>query len=448
MKFIPEWDSIRRHSLPDWYDEAKLGIFIHWGAYSVPAWAKPTCALGDVPTDEGWFTNNPYAEWYLNSVRTGRGPTYEHHVKTYGADYSYENFIDGWHAERWEPARWAELFKRAGARYVIPTAKHHDGLCLWNSACTDCSTARRGPHRDVLRELSDAVRSAGLRFGVYYSGIIDWRFSRSPMLCSYDLHHPENVTYAYADYAYRQVMELIDEFRPSVLWNDIGWPYKGEADLPYLFAHYYNTVPEGVVNNRWNDLWRDFREREYNLAEQGACEKWECCRGLGLSFGYNQAEDERHLIANRDLISLLIQTVSENGNLLINVGPRADGTIPENQASRLLYLGDWMQVNGEAVYGTHPCPERKNGETLPGGETAYYTQKNGVRYLFLDHPRPGCSRLRLEGLGPAAAGAEPLGAWRAKAAADGDALVLDLDGIPADSPAVVLRLSGGRKPAG
>ena len=121
MKFKPEMDSIRTHTVPQWYDDCKLGIFIHWGLYSVPAWAYPSGKLGTIPFDERWFAYNPYAEWYCNSVRAGFGPTYEQHVKTYGADFDYESFTDLWKAERWDPAQWAELFKKSGARYVIPT---------------------------------------------------------------------------------------------------------------------------------------------------------------------------------------------------------------------------------------------------------------------------------------------------------------------------------------
>lgn len=435
MKFIPEWESISQHQIPQWFHDAKIGIFIHWGAYSVPAWALPTCQLGDIPTDEGWFCNNPYAEWYQNSVRVGRGPTYEYHCKTYGKDYPYENFVDLWTAEKFQPETWAQLFFDAGARYVIPTSKHHDGLCLWDSAYTDFNTAKRGPKRDLLKDLSNAVRDKGMRFGVYYSGIIDWRYSKSPIYCSYDLHHPENVTYAYADYAYNQMIELIDQYQPSVLWNDIGWPYKGEADLPYLLSYYYNHVSDGVVNNRWNGLWCDYKNREYNSIETGDCSKWENCRGLGLSFGYNQVEDDSHLLAPNDLISLLIRTIAANGNLLINVGPKADGTIPENQVSRLLYMGDWLKKNGEGIYATR-LYEREH-DILDTGETIYYTRKEQNLYLFVDHPKAGNSQLLIKGMGQIADSIHAIGDWIAHAENSNGNLILTTTRIPENSPAVM-----------
>ena len=160
MRYQPNMQSIRRHAAPAWYEDAKLGIFIHWGIYSVPAFAPPTWALGDVPADENWFTNNPYAEWYLNSLRIGRGPTYEYHLQKYGADFTYEDFVDLWKAERFDPAGWADLFRRSGARYVVPVTKHHDGFCLWDSRYTAYNAARRGPGRDLVSELCRAVRAA------------------------------------------------------------------------------------------------------------------------------------------------------------------------------------------------------------------------------------------------------------------------------------------------
>ena len=174
-RYRPNWNSLRDHKVPEWYDFSKLGIFIHWGLYSVPAFAPPTGELGAIP-DHEWFVSNPYAEWYYNSVNVGRGPTYEHHVKTYGADFKYERFADMWKAENWDPDRWAELFEEAGAKYVVAVSKHHDGFCLYPSRYTDYSSVDRGPCRNIIGELAEAVRKRGIRFGLYYSSIIDWRF--------------------------------------------------------------------------------------------------------------------------------------------------------------------------------------------------------------------------------------------------------------------------------
>lgn len=436
MRFDPNWESIKKHQVPTWYEDAKIGIFIHWGLYSVPAWATPICELGAIPTEE-WMKSNPYAEWYYNSLRIKESPTCRHHAETYGEDFPYEKFTELWKAENWDPAAWAKLFRQAGAQYVIPTTKHHDGFCLWNSDYTDYNTAKRGPQRDIVRELSDAVRAEGMRFGVYYSGILDWRFTKQPILTDYDLRHPENCTYAYADYAYNQARELIDKYQPSVLWNDIGWPYKGEGDLPYLLSYYYNAVPEGIINDRWNGLWCDYTTKEYGQGDKHVEWKWEACRGLGLSFGYNQIEDDTHLLSKNGFISLMIDTVAHNGNLLINVGPRADGTIPENQASRLLYLGDWLAKNGEAIYGTR-LYERQS-EALESGETVYFTRKGETVYLLIDTPKAGESTVRIAGLGGAAGSVCAVSEIAVSASAEGDDLCLTLSGVPAESAAVVVK---------
>lgn len=400
MKYFSNLDSIRSHPLPEWYDDCKLGIFIHWGLYSVPAFAPKSGQLGTIELDERWFANNPYAEWYYNSVKIGHGPSYDYHVNTYGKDFAYEGFADMWKAERFDPQSWAKLFKKAGAGYVVLTTKHHDGFCLWPSEYTDYNAAKHGPGRDLFGELTAAVRGEGLHMGAYYSGIIDWRYTKRPVTCGYECDYPDNVSYAYSDYAYNQVMELIDRYEPSVLWNDIGWPVKGYTDLPYLISYYYNRVPEGVISDRWmvnkDDFWYDFSTKEYQVGAARVDKKWEMTRGLGLSFGYNQTEGEADCIGKDELIRLLIDTVAHNGNLLLNIGPKADGTIPSVQEERLLYLGAWLEQNGEGIYGTRPyrTPElkEKNGGQL------YFTQKGDAVYLFVAAPRDGENVICMENI--------------------------------------------------
>jgi alpha-L-fucosidase len=438
MRFKPELDSIREHKVPAWYEDAKFGVFIHWGLYSVPAWAPPVGELGSIP-DDVWFVSNPYAEWYMNSVRVGKGPTWEHHREVYGSDFPYEHFTEMWHAENWNPREWVSLFKESGARYVVPVTKHHDGFCLWDSDYTDYNTCHFGPRRDIVGELCRAVREEDLRFGVYYSGLIDWRFAKRPMFSGYDVKHPDNIGYDYSDYAYNQTIELIDKYKPSLIFNDIGWPYKGEKDLPYLFAHYYNTVEEGVVDDRWNDIWCDYATKEYHAGEDkvGLAKKWEECRGIGLSFGYNQTEGDEHLLGPDDLVRLLVRTVAFNGNLLLNVGPRADGIIPENQASRLRYLGSWLKKNGEAIYGTRPYTgSAGQKQETESGETVYLTRKDDTVYLLIDGVKPGKSSIRVRGLS-AAADVRALGGERSSFTFENGVLVLSPEGVPEKAPVLV-----------
>uniref|UniRef100_UPI0035A0F696 alpha-L-fucosidase n=1 Tax=Glaesserella sp. TaxID=2094731 RepID=UPI0035A0F696 len=178
----------------------------------------------------------------------------------------------------------------------------------------------------------------------------------------------------------------IDRYKPDVLWNDIGWPKAGEHMLPHLFAHYYNSVEEGVVDDRWNKLWCDFTSKEYKHGITSRDKKWEMCRGMGLSFGYNQVEDESHLISVRDLITLLVETVADNGNLLLNIGPRADGTIPSEQVDRLLALGQWLKINGEGIYASR-CSRYPTHKS--DGFSFYHTKVRSDLYLFLEGLQAG-----------------------------------------------------------
>lgn len=381
------WESVKKHQVPEWYENCKFGIFIHWGIYSVPAFAPRTWELGEVDGDEEWFCNNPYAEWYYNSVNVGKGPTYEHHLKKYGKDFKYEDFIPQWRAENWNPAQWAELFQKAGARYVVLTTKHHDGFCLYDSDYTDFNTTVMGPKRDITEELTEAVREAGLRMGLYYSGLIDWQFANNPIFYEEQNFGNACPTFEYADYSYNQMKELIDKYHPSVLWNDIGWPKQSEHAMPYLLAHYYNTVEDGVVNDRFNGLYHDFTTKEYRAGESNRKEKWEMCRGMGLSFGYNENEGDDQLISLPDLIRLLVSTVANNGNLLLNIGPKADGTIPKEQEKRLLALGEWLGINGGGIYGTR-C-SRRESEEREEGVKLHYTRKGQDVYIFVDGLKNG-----------------------------------------------------------
>ena len=379
-KYQSNWESVRSHPVPEWYEDCKFGIFIHWGIYSVPAYAPHTWELGEVDSKE-WFMNNPYAEWYYNSINIGEGHTYERHVEKYGKDFRYEDFIPEWKAQNWDPEEWASLFREAGAGFVVLTTKHHDGFCLFPSRYTDFNSTKMGPMRDITGELTRAVRAVGLKMGLYYSGLIDWQFTDDPILEDADLFDTASPTFAYADYSYNQMMELVDTYHPSVFWNDIGWPKQSEAFIPYFLAHYYNTVPEGVINDRFNGLVHDYLTKEYKAGASSRNEKWELCRGMGYSFGYNENEGDDQLITTKDLVALLVRTVANNGSLLLNIGPKADGTIPEEQARRLKQLGAWLKKNGEGIYGSRICEEET--QNTEDGLELNYTRKNGSRYVFV-----------------------------------------------------------------
>lgn len=394
-QYQPTWESIQTHRAPDWYNDAKFGIFIHWGLYSVPAWAPPSGKLHEVPWDE-WFKNNAYAEWYMNTLKIDGSPTQKHHYETYGKDFDYLDFIPEFNEQiaKWDPGEMTDLFRDVHAKYVVLTTKHHDGFLLWPSQAENPHRAAGQQHagRDIAGELAEAVRARGMKMGYYYSGGLDWSFNPTPVVARDDVSgtiiHDED----YAKYADAHWRELIERYKPSILWNDIGYPKQG--DLENIFADYYNDFPDGVINNRFEigqegapRRHHDFVTPEYQTMDEISDEKWETCRGLGYSFGYNQVEGPEQTIKEDELIHLLIDVTSKNGNLLLNVGPQADGTIPEIQAERLRALGKWLDTNGEAIFGTRPW-ERASGRTS-GGVDVRFTRNGETIYAILLAKPPG-----------------------------------------------------------
>ena len=401
--FAPDWDSIRTHRVPDWYHDAKLGIFIHWGLFSVPAWATPVGQFGTVAWDR-WFANNPYSEWYLNTLRIKGSPTHQHHRATYGADFDYMDFADRFNDEvrGWDPQAMARLFQSAGARYVVLTSKHHDGFTLWPSRVDHphLPPERRGSERDLVGELTLAVRGQGMRMGIYYSGGLDWSFNPTPITSQGLVAATINHTPEFAAYADAHWLELRERYDPIILWNDIGYPE--QADLARIVADFYNDHPDGLINDRFEARksgaarrHHDFTTPEYAQLEETAPYKWESCRGLGYSFGYNRAETDEHTIAEEDLVHLLCDIVSKNGNLLLNVGPRADGSIPAIQVERLRALGNWLDRNGAAIFGTRPWI-RAGGETADGIPVRFTAKEDALYAIVLGTPGPDGISLQLD----------------------------------------------------
>jgi alpha-L-fucosidase len=380
------WDRFAR-PVPAWFPAAKLGIFVHWGAYSVPAWAEPTGEFGTVD-GATWFRHNPYAEWYANTIRLEGSPAREHHREVFGAA-PYDAFLDDWHAEAFDPDDLVRLFARAGAKYVVPTSKHHDGIALWDAPGTGTrNTVHRGPRRDLVQAFAEATRAAGLRFGVYYSGGLDWHVTDRPPHDTFESvlrDRPRDP--AYAAYAYLHVRDLVEKFAPDVLWNDIEWPDAGKHEhalgLAELFARYYDRVPDGVVNDRWGDTHWDFRTSEYQASsEHEAGGSWENNRGIGLSFGYNQVEDAGVSLDGRGIVRHLLDKVSHGGNLLLDVGPDAAGRLPDLQRRALSELADWMAGHAGAVHGTEPLDA---GIARPGQEPwVRWTRTGDVAHAVVD----------------------------------------------------------------
>lgn len=371
--------------VPDWYAEPQLGIFIHWGMAAIPAFAPAGTSITELFETEydDAFVLGPYAEWYDNALRDPTGPTSAHH-KAHWGDAPYSDFREPFEAaaEAFDADAWADLFQKAGAKYVVFVTKHHDGFCLWPTEVENPHRPGWHSKRDFVGELAEAVRARGMRFGLYYSGGLDWTFRPSLIRNLGEMFAGVPIEDDYRAYAAAQVRELIERYKPSVLWNDIAWP--NADDLPALFADYYAAVPDGVVNDRWmgtapffeslrdpaackafNSVVKariakdgahaqgggsppphaDFRTVEYGTGDHLKGVKWESTRGLGLAFGYNAAEATDDYMNAEQLLALYREVVAGGGNLLINVGPRADGSIVEVQSTPLLALGEALAAS-------------------------------------------------------------------------------------------------------
>ncbi len=391
--------------LPAWYDEAKFGIMIHWGVWTVPAWAETTLDPERVadPADplyllappcppcpgvDNFLQHNPYTEWYENSLNIDGTATQEFHRDTYGADFPYTEFQPQFEnrAKDWDPDVWGDLFAEAGARYVVFVTKHHDGYTLWPSEVENPQRAGWFWQRDAVGELATAVRERSLRMGVYYSGGIDWSFKPPPIKNVYDFADTAPPGPEYAQYFEAQYRELITRYQPSILWNDITAP--AEANLAALFRDFFAAVTDGVVNDRWAEAGAPpppggVRTVEYDVPDQIDLEKWETVRGIGRTFGYNANEPVEDYGTPEKYIHMLIDVVSKNGNLLLNVGPMADGTIPEPQVTILQAMGAWNALYGEAIFGTRPW-NRHAGTTDQGIEVRFTLRRDGtVAYATL-----------------------------------------------------------------
>jgi alpha-L-fucosidase len=367
------WESLDKRPVPQWWRDAKFGIFIHWGVYAVPAYA---------PTDAANISVK-YSEWYDNRMRSNHAAFTNFHDRTYGANVTYADFATQFRAEHFDPAQWADLFKNSGARYVVLTSKHHDGFALWPSAYSPRWNAQvLGPHRDLAGELTAAVKQAGLRMGFYYS-LLEWG---NPL-------YKENIGRWVAEMNLPQMKELVTRYEPEIIWTDGEWNYTDEElrSVDFL-AWLYNESPvkdSVVVNDRWGKKTRGKHgghyTTEYDLAHSDRsvdalfAHPWEECRGIGGSFGFNRFETTAHYMTSAQCVETLIEKVSRGGNLLLNIGPQADGLIPVIMEERLLDMGRWLSVNGEAIYGTTAWPHRpKNMRETK----VYFTQKPDALYVI------------------------------------------------------------------
>jgi alpha-L-fucosidase len=362
IRYEPNWESLKQFTVPDWYINAKFGIFIHWGVYAVPAFGN---------------------EWYPRNMYLPDQPEFAHHIATFGpqAQFGYKDFIPQFTADKFDAGAWAALFKQAGAKFVMPVAEHHDGFAMYDSSFSRWCATKMGPQRDIIGELATATREAGMVFGVsshraehcwfmnggraFDSDVNDPRFE--------DFYGPAQPKETQPSDEYLQdwlarTNEIVDKYQPQVVWFD--WWIEEPAFAPYLqqfAARYYNKGIEwnkGVAINYKHKAFAD-GTAVYDI-ERGQLSGinplfWQTDTAVSKnSWGYVANQDYKR---TGDIIGDLIDIVSKNGALLLNIGPRPDGTIPEPEQAMLLEIGEWLSTNGEAIYGTRPWKAFGEGPT-------------------------------------------------------------------------------------
>ncbi len=415
LTYEPAWDSLKRYKVPQWFEDDKFGIFIHWGVYAVPAFGN---------------------EWYPRNMYRKDEPAFEHHRNTWGKQkaFGYKDFIPMFKAEMWDPVAWAELFSQAGAKFVVSVAEHHDGFAMYDSSFTDYCASKLGPKRDVAGELAKAVRDKGMRLGLsshyaynyYYYAHSDEFDTNDPKYAGlYGKPNDDDgpTSEEFMNHWFARTTEIVDKYRPDILWFDFGFnrpeyePYRQK-----IAAYYYN---KGIEWN--NGVVLQYKDKAFPDGtavldiERGKLDTirpmvWQTDTSVSRkSWGYIDNDDFKTVDS---LVDDLVDIVSKNGVLLLNIGPKADGTIPEPVQQILLDIGRWLRTNGEAIYGTRPWYIYGQGPTaIKAGsfgeneaepfsaQDIRFTRKGNTLYVIcLDKP---VEALRIPSLGKSASpGAE------------------------------------------
>ena len=405
-KYTPSWDSLDQRKNPQWFADAKFGIFIHWGLYSVPSYAP----------------KGTYAEWYWHSkdgeqtkhqAASGRAEfTKAFHNRVYGDNFEYKDFRNLFTCEMFEPNEWADLFKRSGAKYVVLTSKHHDGYCLWpNKEASESfgmawNSVDSGPKRDLVGDLTNALRDrTDLKMGLYYS-IWDWFNPYWPEKDQPTERKKKDNQISRMKYInevmYPQFKEIVNLYSPSVIFSDGDWWMDDEKwHTKPLLAWLFNNAPnkdEVVINDRWGKVRKKhggYFTTEYGSGFTDPSILWEENRGIGKSFGYNRNESYDEYNSSELLILMLCDIVSRGGNFLLDIGPTADGRVPVIMQDRLIEMGKWLDVNGEAIYKTRRWKKDcqwSDGEIIEYTKDEFHYGKPDPILEMAKIPKPGQAR--------------------------------------------------------
>ena len=366
-RYQANWESLEKYKTPDWFRDVKFGIFIHWGVYSVPAFGS---------------------EWYPREMYQQGTEEYKHHLATYGPHnkFGYKDFIPLFKAEKFNADEWIELFKKSGAKYVVPVAEHHDGFAMYKTSLSKWNASEMGPKRDVVGELAAAAKKAGLIFGVSSHRIEHWWFMNGGRRFDSDVNDPkyadfygpareqnETMSPEYMNDWLLRCTELVDKYQPQLFWFD--WWIEQPALDPYrksFAAYYYNKGLEWnkgvVINNKYDKAYPEgttVLDIERGKLSEIRQLPWQTDDAVSYkSWGYIPRDSFKTV---KYLVNNLIDIVSKNGCLLLNIGPKPDGTIPDEAKERLLAIGKWLEVNGDAIYGTRPWKIYGEGPTKVAG---------------------------------------------------------------------------------
>ncbi|TKG93731.1 alpha-L-fucosidase [Puteibacter caeruleilacunae] len=375
--YQPTWESIAKAKPATWWEDGKFGIFIHWGPYSVAGYKLGNKGYAEAITNDMYRRPEKYKEFFMEKF--GAAPP----------EFGYKDWVDLYKAEKWNPQQWAKLFKEAGATYVIPTGEHHDGFVNWDSDLTEWCATKKGPKRDLIGDLAKAVRGEGLKYGISYHRerhpsrftegfhVYDQPYPqvkeeiKNDPKCA-DLYGPFEYSDDFINDYVARWKEAEEKYQPDFMWiDDIPIFYSAPGDPQVTkFQNAFKGMIADYLNNaqKWGkEVYFNNKGKHLNFPETVGCRekdnmqvdtigtRWQNPATLGVSYAYMHHEEVHDLYKTpAELIRLLVDVVSKNGNLLLNIGPRADGTIPEGMQRRLLAMGKWLKTNGEAIYSSKP----------------------------------------------------------------------------------------------